>query len=206
MAREVIEKLIDDLDGGEAAETVTFGLDGATYEIDLSKKSAAAFRKSLARSSQRGAAALRLAPLAARRRRRRTAPSRSAPSTSCNCVSGQPLTRSPCPLGGVSRTRSSSSTDSPAAAEHQRASCAAVRLPAVASPLGSATNGCTSPLIARVRIRTFTGRLARRGSGSSVPSTRAATPSASPWTLRPVRHGACGRRSSRQRPPQPRPH
>ena len=49
VAREVIEKLIDDLDGGDAAETVTFGLDGATYEIDLSKKNAAAFRKSLAR-------------------------------------------------------------------------------------------------------------------------------------------------------------
>ena len=37
------------VDGGEAAETVTFGLDGATYDIDLSKKNAAAFRKSLAR-------------------------------------------------------------------------------------------------------------------------------------------------------------
>ena len=48
MARELIEKLIDDLDGGDAAETVSFGLDGATYEIDLSKKNAAAFRKSLA--------------------------------------------------------------------------------------------------------------------------------------------------------------
>ena len=49
MAREVIEKLIDDLDGGDAAETVTFGLDGATYEIDLTKKNAAAFRKSRTR-------------------------------------------------------------------------------------------------------------------------------------------------------------
>ena len=49
MAREVTEKLIDDLDGGDAAETITFGLDGATYDIDLSKKNAAAFRKSLAR-------------------------------------------------------------------------------------------------------------------------------------------------------------
>ena len=45
----MIEKLIDDLDGGDAAETVTFGLDGATYEIDPSKKNAAAFRKSLTR-------------------------------------------------------------------------------------------------------------------------------------------------------------
>jgi len=49
VAREVIEKLIDDLDGGDAAETVSFGLDGSTYEIDLSKKNAASFRKSLAR-------------------------------------------------------------------------------------------------------------------------------------------------------------
>jgi len=45
MAREVIEKLVDDLDGGEATETVTFALDGTSYELDLSKKNAAAFRK-----------------------------------------------------------------------------------------------------------------------------------------------------------------
>src|SRR4051794_27663631 len=45
MAREVIEKLVDDLDGGEATETVTFALDGTRFEIDLSKKNAAAFRK-----------------------------------------------------------------------------------------------------------------------------------------------------------------
>ena len=61
-------------------------------------------------------------------------------------------------------------------------------------------------LVSSVRIRSFTGRLAHCGSGPSVPSTRAPTPSASPWTLRPVRHGACGRRSSRQRPPRTRPH
>jgi nucleoid-associated protein Lsr2 len=33
VAREVIERLIDDLDGSEASETVTFGFDGTTYEI-----------------------------------------------------------------------------------------------------------------------------------------------------------------------------
>jgi len=49
VAREVIEKLIDDLDGSEAAETVSFALDGTSYEIDLSKKNAAAFRKIVAR-------------------------------------------------------------------------------------------------------------------------------------------------------------
>ena len=49
VAREVIEKLIDDLDGGDADETVSFGLDGTGHEIDLSKKNAAAFRKALDR-------------------------------------------------------------------------------------------------------------------------------------------------------------
>ena len=49
MAREVIEKFVDDLDGSAAAETVSFALDGTSYEIDLSKKNATAFRKSLDR-------------------------------------------------------------------------------------------------------------------------------------------------------------
>jgi nucleoid-associated protein Lsr2 len=49
VAREVIEKLIDDVDGSAAVETVSFALDGTSYEIDLSKKNAAAFRKVLDR-------------------------------------------------------------------------------------------------------------------------------------------------------------
>ena len=47
MAREVIEKLIDDLDGSEATETVTFGLGGTSYEIDLNKKNVARLRNAL---------------------------------------------------------------------------------------------------------------------------------------------------------------
>jgi hypothetical protein len=35
----------DDLDGKPAAETITFGLDGLTYEIDLTRKNAAALRR-----------------------------------------------------------------------------------------------------------------------------------------------------------------
>ena len=54
MAQETITKLVDDLDGSEATETVTFGLDGNGYEIDLSAKNAAALRKALDR--YRGAA------------------------------------------------------------------------------------------------------------------------------------------------------
>lgn len=36
MARKTVVELIDDLDGSKADETVTFGIDGVTYQIDLS--------------------------------------------------------------------------------------------------------------------------------------------------------------------------
>lgn len=48
MAQQVITTLIDDLTGGEADETLTFGLDGKTYEIDLNVKNAEKLRKVLA--------------------------------------------------------------------------------------------------------------------------------------------------------------
>ena len=48
MAQRVQVMLIDDIDKSEGAETVTFGLDGVTYEIDLSAKNAAALRDALA--------------------------------------------------------------------------------------------------------------------------------------------------------------
>ncbi|WP_266982232.1 histone-like nucleoid-structuring protein Lsr2 [Streptomyces melanogenes] len=40
MAQKVQVLLVDDLDGGEADETVTFALDGKTYEIDLTTANA----------------------------------------------------------------------------------------------------------------------------------------------------------------------
>ncbi|WNI17098.1 histone-like nucleoid-structuring protein Lsr2 [Actinacidiphila sp. ITFR-21] len=40
MAQKVQVLLVDDLDGGEADETVTFALDGVTYEIDLTTENA----------------------------------------------------------------------------------------------------------------------------------------------------------------------
>jgi hypothetical protein len=46
-AQRVTVTLEDDLDGGPADETVRFGFGGAEYEIDLSKKNAAAFRKKI---------------------------------------------------------------------------------------------------------------------------------------------------------------
>jgi hypothetical protein len=48
VAKETITKLIDDLDGGEAHETVKFGLDGHSFEIDLSTKNATKLRNALA--------------------------------------------------------------------------------------------------------------------------------------------------------------
>jgi hypothetical protein len=38
MAQKIQTLFIDDIDGGEAAGTVRFGLDGTEYEIDLSTK------------------------------------------------------------------------------------------------------------------------------------------------------------------------
>ncbi|MFI2616604.1 Lsr2 family protein [Streptomyces sp. NPDC018584] len=47
MAQRTITTLIDDLTGGEADETVTFGLDGRTYEIDLNAKNSKKLRAAL---------------------------------------------------------------------------------------------------------------------------------------------------------------
>lgn len=45
MARETIVRLIDDIDGKPAKETVTFSLDGVGYEIDLNTRNADKLRK-----------------------------------------------------------------------------------------------------------------------------------------------------------------
>jgi hypothetical protein len=49
MAQKVNIILVDDLDGGSADENVRFGLDGVSYEIDLSSANAAELRSSLER-------------------------------------------------------------------------------------------------------------------------------------------------------------
>lgn len=48
MAQRVNIVLVDDIDGSDATETVSFGLDGTSYEIDLNDKNAAALRDALA--------------------------------------------------------------------------------------------------------------------------------------------------------------
>ena len=48
MAQKTIVRLEDDLDGGEADETVAFAVSGQAYEIDLSSNNANKFRDALA--------------------------------------------------------------------------------------------------------------------------------------------------------------
>ena len=48
MASVTSVALVDDLNGKKAEESVQFGLDGVSYEIDLGKSNATALRKGLA--------------------------------------------------------------------------------------------------------------------------------------------------------------
>lgn len=74
MAQRINIVLEDDIDGGDATETVMFGLDGIAYEIDLSDKNAARLRDALTKYV---ASARRTTPRARRASRRST----SGPST-----------------------------------------------------------------------------------------------------------------------------
>lgn len=47
MAQHVKIELVDDVDGSSAHETVAFGIDGVSYEIDLSEGNASKLRESL---------------------------------------------------------------------------------------------------------------------------------------------------------------
>jgi len=48
VAQKVQVLLIDDIDGGQAEQTVSFSLDGSVYEIDLNNANAARLREALA--------------------------------------------------------------------------------------------------------------------------------------------------------------
>ena len=48
MAQQTTVRFVDDLDGSDAVGTIEFGLDGRTYQIDLSDGNAATLRDALA--------------------------------------------------------------------------------------------------------------------------------------------------------------
>jgi len=75
MAQKVQVILVDDLDGGQADETVAFSLDGTDYEIDLSNEHAQELRGAFDRYLQVARKAQRVS-----RGRRSTARSQSGPS------------------------------------------------------------------------------------------------------------------------------
>lgn len=54
MAQKISVEVVDDLDGGVATQTVPFGLDGVSYEIDLSDENAKALRDGFARYVEAG--------------------------------------------------------------------------------------------------------------------------------------------------------
>jgi hypothetical protein len=49
VAQKVNVLLVDDIDGSDAEETVRFGIDGAHYEIDLTREHAGELRSALTR-------------------------------------------------------------------------------------------------------------------------------------------------------------
>jgi len=49
LARKIVTQLLDDIDGGEAAESITFSVDGVAYEIDLSEENATQLREDFAK-------------------------------------------------------------------------------------------------------------------------------------------------------------
>jgi hypothetical protein len=54
--KQTVTQLIDDIDGGKADETVSFALDGTSYEIDLGKRNAAKLRSVLQDYTEHGRA------------------------------------------------------------------------------------------------------------------------------------------------------
>lgn len=48
MAKRTITMLVDDLDGSEAKETISFSVDGVSYEIDVNEDNAARLRDDFA--------------------------------------------------------------------------------------------------------------------------------------------------------------
>lgn len=81
MAQKTTVHLVDDLDGGEAAETIAFALDGTNYEIDLSSKNADKLRSSVEKFVT-NARSVKTAPPAGHRttRTRRTSRAASGPT------------------------------------------------------------------------------------------------------------------------------
>ena len=146
MAQQTTVTLTDDLDGGKAAETVTFGLDGRVYEIDLSKKNAAALRKALGEftASARRVRAGRPAAV----KTARTESARSMPRRSGN---GHRPTASRSPPAAASPPTSSRSTSPPPAERADSTDKSGLTPPPPAERRGTLLDRQRNSLIRRVQ-------------------------------------------------------
>jgi hypothetical protein len=54
VATQIIKKLLDDLDGGDADETIQFAFEGSAYTIDLNAKHAKEFKEFMAKYQEAG--------------------------------------------------------------------------------------------------------------------------------------------------------
>ena len=97
MAQKVHIVLEDDLDGSEATQTVSFALDGTSYEIDLNDKNAAALRDALATYVGHGR------KVSAARRGRRSAAASATVTVPGRSATGPAPTVTRSPTGAGSR-------------------------------------------------------------------------------------------------------
>lgn len=72
MAKKTYIELVDDIDGSTADETITFSIDGAHYEIDLSAENAEKIRAEIGEWAEKGTRVAR------KKARRASAPSSSS--------------------------------------------------------------------------------------------------------------------------------
>jgi hypothetical protein len=78
MAERIQVELVDDIDGSPAQHTVTFALDGVTYEIDLSERHAKQLRSVFSRYIERARKAAERAPRGTRQQEREERQTRQA--------------------------------------------------------------------------------------------------------------------------------
>lgn len=105
--------LLDDIDGSPADETVEFAIDGANFEIDLSKRNALALRQMLARyikSARRVSGSPRSTARSATPVARRNGRVTAAPSTSRTASGNGQGRQKPAGRGTTSRATSARTT------------------------------------------------------------------------------------------------